>query len=242
MERSKGIIVHSNYPPEVSAATIRAQFEHLVDGLGDLHALDINKCRLVSFGRPTGYRQRQVSGWSKRLENASTPGMPAFQEIATWLEGNLPDEREPSVVVHNDFKLDNLVWHADDVAALKTVLDWEMSTVGDPSFDLACTLSFWIEEGDPPTFKALRGMPSARPGMMTRREAVERYCSRAGRPVMPLQYLLCFGLFRRAVLEQQKYIRFVRGDTQDSRFASADKSVKTLHEMCWRAIRGEIPG
>ncbi len=238
MERTVGLIVRGEYPADVSAAQIALQFEHLVDGLVELHALDVAATGLADFGRPLGYRSRQVDGWGRRLDAARTDDLIDFTDIRAWLTANTPGTPERATLVHNDFKLDNLVWQSNDLTALAAVLDWEMSTLGDGALDLACTLSFWPEPGDPPAFRKLRGMPTLHPGVPSRAEVLERYAERTGHDVPPLGFLLCFGWFRRAVIEQQKYVRFRRGDTADQRFAGLDAVVRTLHAMCRRAMDG----
>ena len=108
-------------------------------------------------------------------------------------------------MIHNDFKMDNLVWNAADVRELIGVLDSEMATIGDPLMDLACTLSFWVEPSDPPEFRSLRSMPSSRVGVMSRADATAHYLRITKRAEDFTNFYLCYGLFRRAVIEQQKY-------------------------------------
>lgn len=240
MERSHGVIIRSDYPDDVPAGHVSQQLAHLIDALTDLHALDVAAVGLAHFGRPEGYRRRQLDGWSKRLDAARTDDMLSFDTIRTWLAANLPQDREIPAVVHNDFKLDNLVWEPADIRRLKSVLDWEMSTVGDGVLDLACTLSFWVQHDDPPELLALRAMPTARPGALRRRDAIERYATRTGRALPPPEFLLCFGLFRRAVIEQQKYARYRAGATTDARFSQLDASVRVLRDMCVKTIAGDL--
>jgi aminoglycoside phosphotransferase (APT) family kinase protein len=240
MERAAGIIVRGAYPADVTEAQIAGQFEHLVDGMIELHALDPEAVGLADFGRPLGYRRRQVEGWAKRLDAARTDDLVNFSAIRAWLAANTPLDPEVPAVVHNDFKLDNLVWETGDVTVLKAVLDWEMTTLGDGAMDLACTLSFWPESADPKAFRKLRAMPTLYASVPTRAAVRERYAQRTGRDVPSLAFLLCFGYFRRATIEQQKYVRFRRGDTADPRFGQLHADVRVLHAMCERAIAGEL--
>jgi aminoglycoside phosphotransferase (APT) family kinase protein len=239
MERVTGVIVRREHPVELTPGQIAAQFTGLIDGLADLHAIDVTAAGLADFGRPTGYRQRQLEGWVKRLQAARTDNMPDYSAVTRWLEAHLPRGAETAAIVHNDFKLDNLVWRPDDPTQLRAVLDWEMSTIGDPLMDLACTISFWVEESDPSEFRALRAMPTARPAVMKRREAIARYAARRAITVDSFDFYLCFGLFRRAVIEQQKYVRFRRGETSDARFAHLDEAIVVLWDMCSWVMRGE---
>jgi aminoglycoside phosphotransferase (APT) family kinase protein len=176
-----------------------------------------------------------VHGWSRRFREASTIVAQDADEVMSWLERRLPKGRAGRAVVHNDFKLDNLVWNREVRHELAGVLDWEMATVGDPLMDLACTLSFWIEEADGEALRSLRAMPTDQPGMPTRQDALRRYGERTGTVVSQFDYFFCFGLFRRAVIEQQKWHRFQTGQTRDSRYANLDRAVRILLDNC-RAI------
>ena len=238
MERLKGVIVRGEYPADgsVTPIQVQTQFSRLIEALAQLHSLDVAAVGLADFGRPQGYRQRQVEGWKKRLDDAKTENMADFSAVTSWLTRHMPTEPEQTAVVHNDFKMDNLVWSTDDIAKLIGVLDWEMSTVGDPLMDLACTLSFWVEKTDPPEFRALRAMPGARPDVLSRREAIRYYGMQTGRRIAATDFYLCFGLFRRAVIEQQKYFRYSRGQTQDPRFSKLDEAVRVLRDMCMKVI------
>jgi aminoglycoside phosphotransferase (APT) family kinase protein len=238
MERLHGLILRREYPAamQADAALIPSLFERLLDGLADLHQIDVDAAGLADFGRPEGYRERQVQGWIKRLEAALTDDLPDFGPIVSWLAQHMPEPAGAKSVVHNDFKLDNLMWREDRPGQLLGVLDWEMATIGDPLMDLACTLSFWVEEADPADFRALRAMPSDRAGVLSRSDAIAYYAARTGRRLDPAEFFLCFGLFRRAVIEQQKYARFLRGQSSDPRYAHLHGAVRTLRDMCLSVI------
>ena len=242
MQRISGVIVRREYPEDgsISEQDIQSQFRSLINALATLHSLNVETVGLDEFRRPGSYRTRQIEGWHKRLLDAATADMPDFSEITQWLSGNMPREPEDVAVIHNDFKMDNLVWNAADVRELIGVLDWEMATIGDPLMDLACTLSFWVEPSDPPEFRSLRSMPSSRVGVMSRADATAHYLRITKRAEDFTNFYLCYGLFRRAVIEQQKYARFVRGQTADPRFASLNKAIVVLKEMCANTIRGEL--
>ena len=239
MERLRGVIIRRAYPEDGSVlpSQIRAQFETLIDGLAALHSLDVEVAGLQGFGRPEGYRKRQVDGWCRRLSDSKTEDIADFNEITTWLHDRLPKSPDRAAIVHNDFKIDNLVWEPSDITKLIGVLDWEMATVGDPLMDLACTLSFWVEENDPAELRALRGMPSARPEAPTRGQAIARYMEQTKLKVDSQSFYLCFGFFRRAVIEQQKYFRYVNGHSRDTRFADLHRAVRVLRDMCLHVIR-----
>ena len=172
MERRDGLIVRD---AGAGPSHLPAQFTGLIDALAALHAINPSRIGLEGMGRPEGYRRRQTEGWCRRFQGASeAPGRLA-ESIIQWLLANIPADPELACVVHNDFKMDNLVWNAAHPDRLAGVLDWEMSTVGDPLMDLACTLSFWVNVDDPADLRALRSMPSAVPGRLRREDALERW-------------------------------------------------------------------
>jgi aminoglycoside phosphotransferase (APT) family kinase protein len=242
MERREGVIIRNQYPEDASIvpAQIRRQFRVLIEALAFLHKLDVAAVGLGDFGRPEGYRQRQVEGWQRRLRDSATSDMADFAEVTAWLTAHIPSDPQTPAVIHNDFKLDNLVWDAADITRLVGVLDWEMSTVGDPLMDLACTLSFWVEENDPQEFRSIRAMPTARPEVFSRREAAACYTDLTGRNVDALDFYLCFGFFRRAAIEQQKYYRYTSGQTQDARFSGLDRAVTVLRDMSLSVMGGKL--
>lgn len=237
MERLDGTVVR---PAEIDRlgitdAQLRLELIGLVDALAKLHEID-PAAVLPGFGKPKGYRERQLEGWISRLEAASTDELVDFSTIVAWLRANNPTGPSRAAVIHNDFKLDNLVWTGPQLTELKGVLDWEMATVGDPLMDLACTISFWIQEDDPEEFKALRAMPSAFPSAPTREQAMALYSAKTGEELNDTAFYLCFGLFRRAVIEQQKYARYRRGHSNDERYAGLNRAIPVIREMCLQAV------
>ena len=138
--------------------------------------------------------------------------------VHDWLLANQPPEGAPSLL-HNDYKLDNVMLAADDPGQLVAVFDWDMSTLGDPLSDLGSLLAYWIEPDDPPHFQALAMMP-IQPGFLRRDELVARYAARSGRDVSRMAFYHSLSLYRVVVIIAQIYVRFVRGQTQDRRFAA----------------------
>jgi len=238
MEYLPGLIVRRGYPTEFTpdAEQVRHQFETLIDVLAELHTLDYAAAGLADLGKPAGYAGRQVSGWSKRYDRARTDDAPVFDVTMQWLSDKLPPEAGRASLIHNDFKMDNVVWDADDPMRLIGVLDWEMATLGDPLMDLGGTLGYWVERDDPGFLRAAQLMPSDLPGAPTRAEAVERYCARTGFTMDAPDFYHCFGLFRLAVIAQQIYYRYYHGQTSDQRFAELIKWVHALDQMCTAII------
>ena len=231
MDRVDGVIVRQDNAASLSDFQARDQFLRLISALADLHDLD------VSAGeRPEGYRERQVSGWTARMGDAHTSDACPSVDIERWLLENLPTEAQQPALVHNDFKMDNLAWDTGDPTRLVAVLDWEMATLGDPLMDLGVTLSFWPEPSDPESFRAQRAMPSLRDRIPSRAEAWGAYLALRGLSSTSFGFYLCFALYRRAVIEQQKYYRFTSGHSRDPRFSGLNLAAGALLDMC----RGQI--
>jgi aminoglycoside phosphotransferase (APT) family kinase protein len=241
MERRHGVVLRRSVPPGLAddLPRVRRICEHLVDALVDLHAVDYAAAGLADFGKPVGYIERQVSGWTKRYVDSQTDEIPAVTEAAAWLASHLPAEVAPALI-HNDFKFDNVIFDPN-LERITGVLDWEMATVGDPLMDLGTSLSYWVEAGDPQTFYQLPFGPTAKPGMMTRQQYADRYLERSGRTATNLVFYYAFGLFKTAVVLQQIYYRWAKGKTADARFGQLIFGVRILSEQARAAIhRGSI--
>ncbi len=232
MEHVDGVILRATLPDALSnsAATLPAQLAALshtfVQTLVQLHAVDVATAPLASLGRPEGYVQRQVHGWSKRWVAAQTGAVPEIDWTAEWLEANRPPGGM-TTLVHNDFKLDNLVLERD-LSAVRAILDWEMATIGDPLMDLGTSLAYWVEAGDAPIFRALGLGITALPGNMTRADLVQTYGALRGIDVSDAPFYYAFGLFKVAVIAQQIYARHVQGHTRDPRFGLLGEVVTAL--------------
>jgi aminoglycoside phosphotransferase (APT) family kinase protein len=158
-----------------------------------------------------------------------------MDRIGRWLSEHRPPE-SPAAIIHNDYKYDNIILSSDDPRRIVAVLDWEMATLGDPLMDLGTTLGYWIEAGDPEALKQTAFGPTAVPGSLTRRELVARYEERTSRAVPNVLFFYCFGLFKIAVIVQQIYARYVRGHTQDPRFARLGDLIGVLARQVEKAI------
>jgi len=229
MERREGVVLRHDIPPDFARdpAFPRKASEGFIDCLAQLHAIDIEQHGLSALGRPEGFLERQVRGWTERWERAKTEEITGMDRLLTWLASRLP-ESPPPTLVHNDFKLDNIMLDARDPGRVEAVLDWEMATVGDPLVDLGCTLCYWTQAGDPATRGGSLSGITAGPGWLTRAELVERYAEKAGRDVSSLGYYEVFGLFKLGVILQQIYFRYHRGQTRDERFRDFHLRVRGL--------------
>ncbi len=153
-----------------------------------------------------------------------------------WLDANQPAD-VGACVIHNDFRLDNLVLDPDDPQRIARVLDWEMATIGDPLMDLGGALAYWVEAGDDRLMQSSRRQPTNAPGMLTRAEVVARYADRSGRPVENWPFYEVFGLFRLAVIVQQIYHRYHHKQTRNPAFRNFWIAVNYLDRRCRSVIR-----
>ena len=229
MERRQGLVIRSSLPPRLKAepSTVRRLSEMIVDTLADLHTIDPDRVGLADFGRPAGFVARQLSGWSTRWHAANNQERLSVDRLISWLHEQRPASPVTSLL-HNDYKLDNLLLDASDPATATAVLDWDMCTQGDPLMDLGYLLNVWIERGDPPAWRENTAMPSYEDGFMTRDEVVERYAERTGFDVGGALWYYAFGVFKLLVILQQIYIRYLRGQTKDPRFADLGRRVEGL--------------
>ncbi|MES2521984.1 MAG: phosphotransferase family protein [Gemmatimonadota bacterium] len=241
MEHVDGIILRGEVPPELSGdpTVQRVQLEQLsatfVRTLAGLHAVDVSAGPLHGLARTGSYAERQTRGWTARWEASRTEAVPDIDGIAEWLRSHLPREQAPALV-HNDFKFDNLVLDPHDFTRVAAILDWEMATVGDPLMDLGTSLAYWVEADDPPVFRSLGLGVTALPGNATRAELVRMYAAATGRDTSDTLFCYVFGIFKVAVIAQQIYARFAKGDAADQRFARLGTVVEAFGKHGQRAI------
>jgi aminoglycoside phosphotransferase (APT) family kinase protein len=239
MERRRGVILRKELPPDLDPGRIGHLCEALIDCLADLHAVDYRSAGLGEFGRPQGYVERQVKGWSERYVNSQTDDIAAMTEVAAWLAAKRPADG-PASLIHNDFKFDNVIFDPD-LQQITGVLDWEMSTVGDPLMDLGTSLSYWMQADDAPVFQQPIFGITMKPGMWRRADVAARYVERSGRRTDDLVFYYAFGLFKTAVVLQQIYYRYAKGLTQDPRFAPFILAVRALADQAKSSIdRGHV--
>ncbi|MBI4518137.1 MAG: phosphotransferase family protein [Deltaproteobacteria bacterium] len=235
MERRRGIVVRRAIPSQFGggedAVINRRISEVVIDALADLHSTDAAAVGLHTLGNPEGFMRRQIDGWMRRYERAKTKEVPLADEMSRWLGEHLPPSPAPALL-HNDWRLDNMMLDAQDPGRCEAVFDWDMCTMGDPLADLGTLLVAWLEADDPIPDPGQVVMPSMVPGFMTRGEAVERYCRRRGIDVANVPYYYVFGLFKMAVVLQQIFHRYHLGQTKDERFRVFEQGAEVLF---WRS-------
>ena len=220
MERRQGVVIRGSIPAVYSSwrdAPARMS-RALIESLADLHAVDFEAIGLGDLGRPAGFIHRQIEGWWRRWQAAKLEDLRAMDAVYEWLRSNQPPENVPSLV-HNDYKLDNVMLDADDPGRVVAVFDWDMCTLGDPLSDVGALLAWWCLPDDPPHFRAMAMMPLD-DRFLRREELVARYAEYSGRDVSAIHFYHALSLFRVTVIIAQIYVRYVRGQTQDERFAA----------------------
>lgn len=230
MERRRGLIVRHQIPAEIGddLSLRREVSASLVDTLAALHAVDIETHGLTKLGKPVGFVKRQVEGWAGRWERSKTSELPEMTALTNWLSAHLPPETTRHTLVHNDFKLDNVMLDPADPRRVIAVLDWEMCTVGDPLVDLGLLLCYWPQLGDPPILQGSLSPVTMAPGWFTRADIIARYAEKSGLDVSGIDYYYILALFKLAVVLQQIYYRYHVGQTQDARFKDFDQRVRAL--------------
>ncbi len=228
MERRRGMVVRADEPPALANPAARGRVSRaMVDTLADLHAIDVSVPGMSVLGKPAGFVERQVRGWSERWVRSKTNALPEMDALAEWLRAHLPRDPPRPSVVHGDFKLDNVMLDSDDVGRIVAVFDWEMSALGDPLVDLGILLTYWSPTAPPEQRDALTSVTD-RPGYFTRDEIIARYAARTGRDPSGIRYYEIFAVFKIAVVIQQIYYRYAQGQTKDQRFATFDARVAYL--------------
>ena len=238
MERRRGVILRHGIPGPIAAQPNYARriSEAFMNCFAALHAVDVTQPSLAVLGKPEGFVERQVKGWSERWVRARTEEMPEADAVMAWLAARIPPSGPPTLV-HNDYKLDNVMFPTDSIDRVEAVLDWEMTTIGDPMIDVGLTLCYWTHATDPRVSGG--GVPAFTngPGWFTRDEFIDAYTRKTGRPVETLSYHEVLGIFKLAVILQQIYYRFWKGQTTDERFRHFDKRVRALIDIAHGLIQ-----
>ncbi|MBE3560142.1 MAG: phosphotransferase family protein [Ktedonobacteraceae bacterium] len=229
MERRKGFVINDGFPAGIDPTPeLCRRISHtVVDTLVQIHRIDWQAAGLGSLGHPDGFLARQVRGWIERYSRARTDEIPQVEFLVRWLSERVPVSPPPTLI-HNDFKLNNMLLDRHDLAKVIAVLDWEMATIGDPLFDLAVTLSYWVNKNDPEELQTVLPAVTSLPGFLDREQFMQRYSQQSGRDLSSLHFYMAFAYFKLAVIIQQIYVRWKRGQTQDERFATFGTRVRSI--------------
>jgi aminoglycoside phosphotransferase (APT) family kinase protein len=242
MERRTGLVIRGAAPEilENSPELQRKVCASFIGNLAELHALDYEKIGLGSLGKPEGYIRRQVEGWTKRYFDAKTDEHRELETAIEWLAQNIP-AAGGAALIHNDYKFDNVMLNPENLTEIVAVLDWEMTTVGEPLMDLGSSLAYWMSKESGEHLLNMPFNPRVLMENITRDELVEMYENASGRNVSDILFYCVYGTFKLAVIAQQIYARFVKGYTRDKRFAAFNHFVKALGLIAAGSIeRGKI--
>ena len=237
MNRIEGIIPRAKLPIELELNETDVQLlcRNSIDKLIELHQIDYQQTDLVDLGKGEGYCERQVLGWDTRYEKAKTINVPSFRIVREWLKSHIPQDSQ-SCLIHNDWRMDNLILNPHQPTEIIGVLDWEMATIGDPLMDLGCALAYWIESTDSTLFKSTRRQPTHLQGMFTRKEVVAYYLEKTGIKPENWTFYEVFGIFRLAVIAQQIYYRYFHEQTTNPAFKDFWIIVHALHLRALKLI------
>ncbi|HEY6420460.1 MAG TPA: phosphotransferase family protein [Candidatus Binataceae bacterium] len=233
MEYMRGDVIRADGKSFATSPEIRRTVsEKMVDLLAALQTVDWRAVGLEGFGRPDGYLERQLKRWVDQLDRTLpyTRPLPVMAKVKEWLETHIPVSPAPTIV-HGDFKLDNVMWNAQAPRVI-AVLDWEMSTIGDPLADLGWMLSYWPDAEDRARGSAVSAMP-VEPGWLTRREMIARYEAATGRAMRDFPFYQAFAIFKLAIIMEGSYARYLRGQTDDPLFAGLTERVPALADGAW---------
>jgi len=215
MKPINGIIIRQQLPDVYAGTDLSQICDSLIKVHSQLHQAPTDQ--LQRFNKGHGYIERQISGWIHRYQRVA-PQQDLAPPVIQWLQQHQPADNRDYTLIHNDYKFDNVVFDPNNNTEIIGVLDWEMTTIGDPLMDLGCSLAYWFEATDNEHLKAISMMPTYLDGMLTRDELVELYARYSGLAIDDYHYYYVYGLFRLAVILQQIFYRYEHGQTDNPAF------------------------
>jgi aminoglycoside phosphotransferase (APT) family kinase protein len=239
MEPVWGPVVRSELPEVLNTTSARrAISEQLVDKLAALHAIDYTSAGLEDFGKPHGYLERQLRRMGELWERARFRDIPEIDEVGRWLGEHLPTQRG-STILHGDYKLDNVILSLTPPPRIRAVVDWEMSTLGDPLADLGWLLYFWLESGEA-SFELPVGTVTDRDGFLRRPQLLERYAERAGTDTGQIGWYVALAGWKIAIIMEGAYRRYLAGVADHAAFVTLERAVPALAQRALQAVTGEL--
>ena len=221
--------------PEQAPTERAAIFDAMNDAVAKLHRVDPTAVGLSDYGRPEGFVARQVDIWTKQYRASEGVPIPAMENLIAWLPQNLPPQLPPAIF-HGDLRIDNMIFHATEPRVV-AVLDWELSTLGDPIADFAYNCMFWRIGAD--LFRGFGGLDLPALGIPTEADYVKRYCARTGLSQLPhFDFYLAFSLFRMAAILQGIWRRVQDGNASAADAADIGAKAAPLAAIGWDIARG----
>ena len=227
MSEVLGVPLSDHLPETYGPDAVTRLGHQMVDALASLHGVDWEAAGLTGFGRPSGFLERQVTRWRSQFQSYAVRDLPVFEAVAGWLEQNLPAAPQRPGLLHGDFHLDNCLW-STEAPELMAVIDWELSTIGDPLVDLGLCLALWGHRPVPVPALARIQAVSRVPGAPSVEELAERYAQRAGRPVTHLPFYRVLALWKLAAILEGAYAQHVGGQLDSEYARSLRADVPTL--------------
>ena len=230
MEFLDGRIFWDPRLPGLSPAERRAMFQSMNGVIAALHSVDYGKVGLADFGRPGNYMSRQIARWSRQYQASETEKQPAMDRLIDWLPHHVPPESEPRIV-HGDYRIDNLIVHPTEPRVIG-VLDWELSTIGNPLADFAYHAMAW--RVTPELFRGLAGVDLAGLGIPSEDEYVAAYRSRTGRGrIADWEFYIVYSLFRLAAIMQGIAKRAIDGTAASREAVELGRLARPVGEQAW---------
>lgn len=238
MEKKNGVVIDGVLPANFnnSKEVKKNISEAVINTLVTLHQINYKASDLETIGKPEGFLERQVYGWITRYGHAKIHEIEHVTVIEKWLIENIPLNNE-TTIIHNDFKLNNMVFDTEDPTKVTGILDWELSTIGDPLCDLGSTLVYWGEIDDP--YIGIRIL-TGEEGFLTRKEMLELYMFKSGREIQHIDYYLTFGFYKLAAIQQQLFHRWSIGEIKDDRLELLEDSVTNLMQLAYKSMSGNL--
>jgi aminoglycoside phosphotransferase (APT) family kinase protein len=237
MECVEGRVLWNQQLPDLPKAERGAIFDAMNAVMAQLHQIDYVAIGLESYGRPGNYLARQIDRWSKQYRLSETERIEAMDNLIDWLPRNIPEEGATSIV-HGDYRLDNMIFHASEPRIL-AVIDWELSTLGNPLADFAYHVMYW--RLDPETFRGLAGTDFAAVGIPSEAEYVEAYCRRTGRPAIAhWDTYIAYNMFRLAAILQGIMKRVHEGTAANKKAEESGRRARAVAEAGWRQVEAML--
>ncbi len=237
MEYVEGVVLRTPQDGQQLAPDQARQLsERLIEMLAGIHAVDLEAAGLTDFGRPDGYLARQLARWQRQWELSATREVPGYDRLVARLTEGLPETGE-GTLVHGDFRLDNMLVTLGARPAVAAVVDWEMSTLGDPLADLGLTLMYWADPADPDWLAINVGAAiTAMPGFLTQAQVADRYAQLTGRDLSGIGYYVAFGCFKLAVVLEGIHARYLQRKTVGEGFEREGPAVPVLIERAHQML------
>lgn len=235
MDFVEGRVLWDQSLPGMSREERGAIWDELNRVIATLHGIDYKAVGLESFGKPGSYIERQVGRWSKQYRASETERVEAMDNLIEWLPKNIPPETG-TTVVHGDYRLDNAIFHPVEPRIL-AVLDWELSTLGDPLADFAYHCMSW--HIPPGQFRGVAGLDLEALGIPSENAYIERYCKRTGRPPIDpshWDFYLAYNLFRMSAILQGILKRVIDGTAASAHARDAGQRAKPMAELGWQQV------